>query len=342
MALHRSPINHHAARGTRSDAAARPTPRLQYIRLALSIDVAACAGGCSMWWAYRCGWQTARRTLTRPGRPEILPVSALGASSGTRVADRRVALSAALDLRCVSNSLPKAGSLCCISSTSLICNAPRDIVAHMSFHSLYLGTMARPSAATSTRTAPRRISVQTPPPDDASPCRAWPLAVARRCGAHPHARGVRQPVVSVPYPAPVFERRALMLAGSMPPKSFRHSRTARGSQLSVPSPMSHNRQADCREVAVPLPSIHYAPGHLDVSGPNRGTLVVRTGLGIRWVSLTYEGYIPVTPRATNPESGPGIHSRASRRPRHHLCLKPWSRRGSISRCRTAGGSGELA
>jgi hypothetical protein len=304
--------------------------------------VAADAVGGSICWLYRCRLQASRTTSTRLGRKGILPASALGASVQARPVDRRIALPAVLGPEFVAGFPPKAVSLCCISSTSLICNALRDIVAHMSFHGLYPGGMGRHSAATTTRIAFPRMSVEPPPPVGASPCRARPLAVATRCGAQPHARGVRQPAVSVPHPAPVVERRALMSAGSMPHKGFRHSRTARGSQLSVPSPMSHNRQADCREVAVPLASIHHARGPLDVSGPNRGTPVVRIGLGIRWVSLKCEGCAPVNPRATKPESGPGIHSPASRRPRHHLCSKPWSRRDSISRSRTAGGSEELA
>ncbi len=272
----------------------------------------------------------------------MLPASALSAPLQAGPVDRRIALPAVLGPEFVAGFSAKAVRLCRISSASLICHAPRDIVAHMSFHSLYLETTARPSAPTSTRIAPPRMSVEPPPPVGASPCRAWPLAGATPCGAHPHARGIRQPAVSVPHPAPVVGRRALMSAGSMPHKGFRHSRTARGSRLSVPSPMSHNRQTNCPEVAVPLASLPCARGLLDVSGPNRVTPVVRIGSGLKWGALKSKGYAPVNPRATKPDGGPTFPSRASQRPRHHLCSKPWSGRGSICRCRCTGGNGELA
>lgn len=341
MALFPPPANAAAATRIQSGDTGCSTPRRDYVRLTLSIGVAADAVGGSIGWLYRSGLEASRPASSRLGRHGTLPASALGATLQARPADRRIALPAVLGPEFVAGFPPKAVRLCCISSTSLICNAPRDIVAHMSFHSLYLETMARPSAATSTRIAPRRMSLEPPPPVGASPCRAWPLAVATRCGAHPHARGVRQPAVSVPHPAPVFERRALMSAGSMPHKDFRHSRTARGSQHSVPSAMSRNRQTDGREVTVPLLLIHYALVLLHTCGPNRGTPVVRIGSGLGWGALKSEGYAPVNPQATKPGSGPAFPSRACRCPHDHLWSKHWSRLGSVGHCRCACGNGEL-
>jgi len=185
------------------------------------------------------------------------------------------------------------------------------------------------------------MSAPSPAPVGASPCRAWPPAVVRHCSAHPHARGVRQAAVSVSNRPPVVEHSAVMSAGTIPYKSFCHSRKARGSRLSVPSAMSRNRQTDCRAVAVPLALIHYELVLLDVSGPNRGTPVVRIGSGLGWGASKSEGYAPVNPRATKPGSGPAFPSRASRCPRDHLWSKHWSRLGSVSHCRCACGNGEL-
>lgn len=216
------------------------------------------------------------------------------------------------------------------------------IVASVSLGRLYLGGMARHSAPTTTRIVPTHMSVPSPAAAGASPCRAWPPAVATPCSAHPHARGVQQAAVSVSDEPPVFEHSAMMSAGTMPHNGFRHCRKARGSRLSVPSPMSRNRQTDCPEGAVPLASIHCARGLHDVSVPNRGTPVVRIGSGLGWGLSNSEGYAPVNPRATKPDSGPAFQSRASRCPCHHLCPKPWSRRGSVGRCRSADGNRELA
>ena len=341
MTLSRLPANDHAATRTRSGDVGCSAPRRQYVRLTLSIDVAAYAGGRSMWWLYRWGLQASRPTSTRLGRQRILPAGGIGASLQIRSADRRAALLAVLDPEFVAGFPPIAARLWWISSTSLIHNSAPDIVARLSLCSLYREGMCRHSAPTSTRIAPPHMSAPSSAAAGASPCRARPPAVGRHCSAHPHARGVGQGSISVSNRPPVVAHSAVMSSGTIPYKGFCHSRKAHGSRLSVPSPMSRSRQTDCREVVVPLALIHYALVLLHVSRPNRGTPVVRIDSGVGWGALKSERYAPVNPRATKPGSGPAFPSRASRCPRDHLWSKNWSRLGSVGRCRCACGDGEL-
>lgn len=145
-------------------------PRRDYVRLTLSIDGAADAVGGSIRWLYRYGLLARRPTSTRLGRQGMLPASALGATLQARPVDRLTALPAVLNPEFVSGFPPKAARLCCISSTSLICNAPRDIVAHMSLRGGYVGHMRWRCPSTLKRMPLPRMSVESPPPSRAVPC----------------------------------------------------------------------------------------------------------------------------------------------------------------------------
>jgi len=132
MALFPPPANAAAATRIQSGATGCSAPRRDYVRLTLSIDVAADAVGGSICWLYRYGLLARRPTSTRLGRHGTLPASALGATLQSRPVDRRAALPAVLDPEFVAGFPPKAVRLRWISSTALIHNPALDIVARLS------------------------------------------------------------------------------------------------------------------------------------------------------------------------------------------------------------------
>lgn len=82
------------------------------IRLALSINEAACAIGCSRAWLYRWGLQTGELASIRLGRRVVIPVAALGAFLRARLVDPDDTMPDLLDIALVASSVPEDEAVC--------------------------------------------------------------------------------------------------------------------------------------------------------------------------------------------------------------------------------------
>ncbi len=112
MALHRPPANDSAATRRRSGDVGLASPDRGRIRLALSIEEAAYAIGCSRAWLYRSGLQTGELASIRLGRRVVIPIAALGTFMTARLVDRGDTMLGCLDLALVASSAPTDAAIC--------------------------------------------------------------------------------------------------------------------------------------------------------------------------------------------------------------------------------------
>ncbi len=120
MALNRRPANDTAATRRRSGAVGLASPDRGRIRLALSIDEAAYAIGCSRAWLYRWGLQTGELASIRLGRRVVIPIAALGTFMTARLVDRGDTMLGCLDLALVASSAPEDEAICRECGSSIV------------------------------------------------------------------------------------------------------------------------------------------------------------------------------------------------------------------------------
>lgn len=112
MAFYRASARDHVATRTRPGDTGRSGAGPGKIRLALSVNEAASAIGCSRAWLYRWGLQTGELPSIRLGRRVVIPVEALGAFLRARLVDPRDTMPSVLNLALVASSVPEDEAVC--------------------------------------------------------------------------------------------------------------------------------------------------------------------------------------------------------------------------------------
>lgn len=112
MAFYRPSVKDHAVTRSRAGDVGRSGPGPGNIRLALSVNEAAYAIGCSRAWLYRWGLQTGELASIRLGRRVVIPVAALGTFLRARLVDPGDTMPDVLDLALVASSAPEDEAVC--------------------------------------------------------------------------------------------------------------------------------------------------------------------------------------------------------------------------------------
>ena len=112
MAFYRPSVKDHGVTRRRSGDVGRSGPGPGNIRLALSVDEAAYAIGCSRAWLYRWGLQTGELASIRLGRRVVIPVAALGVFLRARLVDPEDTMPGLLDVALVASSVPEDEAIC--------------------------------------------------------------------------------------------------------------------------------------------------------------------------------------------------------------------------------------
>ena len=106
------PADDHSTTSSRSGDVGRSGAGPGNIRLALSVNEAAYAIGCSRAWLYRWGLQTGELASIRLGRRVVIPIGALEPFLRARLVDPGDTVPHVLDLALVASSAPGDEAVC--------------------------------------------------------------------------------------------------------------------------------------------------------------------------------------------------------------------------------------